>query len=312
MSSFVNAGRLFHATLIIAATVFVSGCATGRLTPADGVIEPDALATLINDHAARRRLTVIDVRGQTAFDAGHIAGAVRADPNDWKARSLVHDTGVENTKRWREQFGALGISGRDPVVVYDDGKLVEAARIWFLLQHVGATDVAVLNGGYPALAPLIDAGQVPSSQSPASPKPTEFRAASATGGPVRLADRERTRAAIQSSSAQIFDARTPEEFTGKDRRKNPRGGHLPSAVNLPHKQLLDEQGRLKSPAALAALIEQAGFKRGEPIIIHCESGGRAALAALAAVRAGFGPVENYYRSFSDWSADATCPLEGGD
>jgi len=29
---------------------------------------------------------------------------------------------------------------------------------------------------------------------------------------------------------------------------------------------------------------------------------------LAAVRAGYGPVMNYYLSFGDWAADPGCPL----
>lgn len=115
--------------------------------------------------------------------------------------------------------------------------------------------------------------------------------------------------AIEQHEAQIFDARTQDEYVGKDLRKNSRGGHLPTAINLPHTQLLNEQGKLKSPEELAKLFEQAGFERGQPVITHCDGGGRASLAALAAARAGYGPVMNYYLSFGDWAADASCPVE---
>lgn len=107
---------------------------------------------------------------------------------------------------------------------------------------------------------------------------------------------------------QVFDTRTREEYIGEDLRKNTRGGHIPTAINVPHKELLDEQNRLKSPEALRTLLEQAGFKRGQPVITHCDGGGRASLAALAASRAGYGPVLNYYLSYGDWAADATCPV----
>jgi len=117
------------------------------------------------------------------------------------------------------------------------------------------------------------------------------------------------REAIERHDAQILDTRTVGEYAGEDLRKNSRGGHMPTAINLPHKQLLDEQGKLKSPETLAAIFAEAGFKHGEPVITLCQSGGRASLAALAAERAGYGPVLNYYLSFGDWAADATCPLE---
>ncbi len=107
----------------------------------------------------------------------------------------------------------------------------------------------------------------------------------------------------------MFDTRTYEEYTGENLRDNTRGGHLPNAINLPHNKLLDKKGRLKSPQALAAILKKAGFKQGQPIITHCQGGGRASLAALAADIAGYGPVMNYYLSFGDWAADMSCPIE---
>jgi thiosulfate/3-mercaptopyruvate sulfurtransferase len=61
-------------------------------------------------------------------------------------------------------------------------------------------------------------------------------------------------------------------------------------------------------SALARRLGEAGFAREKPIVTHCDAGGRAALAALAAVAAGYRDVSTYYLSFSDWSADAACPV----
>jgi thiosulfate/3-mercaptopyruvate sulfurtransferase len=43
-------------------------------------------------------------------------------------------------------------------------------------------------------------------------------------------------------------------------------------------------------------------------VTHCEGGGRAALGAAAAVRAGFADVRVYYLSFGDWVRDESCPV----
>jgi thiosulfate/3-mercaptopyruvate sulfurtransferase len=43
-------------------------------------------------------------------------------------------------------------------------------------------------------------------------------------------------------------------------------------------------------------------------VTHCEGGGRAALGAAAAVRAGFDDVRVYYLSFGDWVRDESCPI----
>jgi thiosulfate/3-mercaptopyruvate sulfurtransferase len=102
--------------------------------------------------------------------------------------------------------------------------------------------------------------------------------------------------------------RAPVEFSGKDLRNNARGGHLPGAILLSHADLLRSDGRLKSAEELHDMLAAAGFKPSDRIVTHCDGGGRAALAALAAVRAGFTNVAAYYLSFSDWSRDESCPV----
>jgi thiosulfate/3-mercaptopyruvate sulfurtransferase len=56
------------------------------------------------------------------------------------------------------------------------------------------------------------------------------------------------------------------------------------------------------------MMEQAGFDPGDHIVTHCEGGGRAALAAAAAARAGYEDVRVYYLSFGDWARDESCPI----
>ena len=56
------------------------------------------------------------------------------------------------------------------------------------------------------------------------------------------------------------------------------------------------------------MLEQVGFGPGDHIVTHCEGGGRAALGAAAAVRAGFDDVRVYYLSFADWVRDEICPI----
>ena len=72
--------------------------------------------------------------------------------------------------------------------------------------------------------------------------------------------------------------------------------------------LLTTEGRMKPSGELRAMLERAGFQPGEQIVTHCDGGGRAALAALAAVQACFTQVNAYYLSFSDWAKDESCPI----
>ncbi|MBV9018770.1 MAG: hypothetical protein JO213_07160 [Alphaproteobacteria bacterium] len=62
------------------------------------------------------------------------------------------------------------------------------------------------------------------------------------------------------------------------------------------------------------MLGRVGFGPGDHIVTHCAGGGRAALGAAAAARAGFDDVRVYYLSFGDWVRDESCPVlrERGD
>ncbi len=173
--------------------------------------------------------------------------------------------------------------------------MTEAARVWFILQYFGLP-AAVLDGGLAAL-----------KQMPTQTDPTGDRLALRPGsGPVSLMSRNDLKDSL--NRVQIFDARTVEEYRGEDLKGNARGGHLPGAAHLDHRDLLD--GRHLRPASeLAAMMEDAGFDSTRPVVTHCNGGGRAALAALAALAAGQKDVRVYYLSFADWAADESCLLE---
>ncbi|MHC4725981.1 MAG: sulfurtransferase [Planctomycetota bacterium] len=291
---------------IIAATI--SGCSSNQYYESDLVTQGNELALQLNKNATEQ-LVILDVRSETEYDKGHIAGAVRIDPSEWKEQSLAAETGLDHETLWKNRIGAVGISGRDPILIYDDGTMTKATRIWFIFQHFGVPNTSVLNGGYPILKPLIKKGRIAISQERTKPTPAKFKYTANIAARVELVERQSVRKAIEHGEAQVFDTRTYEEYTGENLRNNTRGGHLPTAINLPHNKLLDKKGLLKSPQTLAAILKKAGFRRGQPIITHCEGGGRASLAALAAEIAGYGPVMNYYLSFGDWAADASCPIE---
>ena len=237
----------------------------------------------------------LDVRDQAAFDAGHPPGAVRVPLEEWDAAVKTADIGFAKTAYWDAALGSLGVDSAVTAVVYDGGGMTNAARVWFILQYFGAKAV-ILNGGWPVLS---SATGLPAG---AAASKAVFRAVPGSGS-VGLIDRETLKRQLDSS-AQVFDTRTRAEYTGEDMRNRSRGGHLPGAC---HVDLLDS-GAVRPAPALRAMLEQVGFGPGDHIVTHCEGGGRAALGAAAAVRAGFDDVRVYYLSFADWVRDESCPI----
>lgn len=206
-------------------------------------------------------------------------------------------TGLDDIAFWQREIAALGVGPDVVTVVCDDGRMTEAARVWFILQYFGLP-VAVLNGGRPAMTEI--PFQVPRRADSVILKPDS--------GKVGLQDRKRLMTALQN--VQIFDARSSAEFQGTDLKGNTRGGYFRGAAHLAHDALLD-RSFLCPAAELALLLDDARIDGSKPIVSHCNGGGRAALAALAAVVAGRENVHVYYLSFADWAADEACPIAKG-
>lgn len=213
----------------------------------------------------------------------------------WIETAKRSQTGFADLEYWQAELEKLGIGSDALTVVVDDGSMTEAGRVWFILQYFGLP-AAVLDGGLTAL-----------KQMPTQAEPTDDPLILHPGlGPVGLMSRHDLKNSLERF--QIFDARTAEEYRGEDLKGNARGGHLPGAAHLDHRDLLD--GRHLRPASeLATMMEDAGFDSTRPVVTHCNGGGRAALAALAALAAGQKDVRVYYLSFADWAADESCLLE---
>lgn len=240
----------------------------------------------------------LDARDQAAFDAGHVPGAVRVPVDAWDAAVKTADIGFEKTDYWDTALAALGVGPSVTAVAYDGGAMTNAARVWFVLQYYGLKCL-ILSGGWPVLS---GASGLPPSTAPAA---GGFHA-TAGAGSVGVIDRETLKGQL-NGEAHVFDSRTRAEFTGEDMRKRARGGHLPGARHLSHVDLM-ANGIVHPAPVLRAMLEGVGFGPGDHIVTHCEGGGRAALAAAAAVRAGFDDVRVYYLSFGDWVRDESCPV----
>ena len=221
-------------------------------------------------------------------------GLIPVPIDGWVARAKQSRSGLDDLPFWQRELEALGVGPDAVTVVLDDGRMTEAARVWFILQHFGLP-ATVLNGGLAALPEL-----PPQALRYAGP----LRLAPSAGA-VGLAEREGLKRDL--AGVQVFDARTAAEFRGEDLKGNARGGHLPGAAHLSHADLLDG-AQLRPAGDIAALLDAAGIDGTRPIVSHCNGGGRAALAALAAVVAGRTDVRVYYLSFADWAADESCPV----
>src|SRR5690606_15049172 len=107
------------------------------------------------------------------FEAARLPGAVffdleaSSDPDS----PLPHM--LPTPEAFAARMGALGLSERDQIVVYDSVGLWSAPRVWWMLKAMGARRVQVLDGGLPAWR----AAGLPLDSGPsAPPTPAAFHA----------------------------------------------------------------------------------------------------------------------------------------
>ena len=202
-------------------------------------------------------------------------------------------------------MSALGLGDGMRFVVYDATGLYAAARVWWTLRAYRIEDVRILEGGLPK---WIKEGR-PLETGDAHPKPRPFTSRPADGFVASL---EQVRAALESGSAQVVDARPADRFHGAvpEPRPGVRSGRIPGSLNLPFVDII-EHGSLKPPDALKAAFAEHGIELHKPIITTCGSGVTAAILALAVEEAG-GKVGGLYDgSWAEWGSRADCPVETG-
>ena len=120
--------------------------------------------------------------------------------------------------------------------------------------------------------------------------------------------------ASRDPGVQIADARAPARFRGKAAEPRPglRAGHIPGSRNVFFKAVLNEDGTLKSDAALRQAFEAARVDLAKPVITTCGSGVTAAVLTLALEKLGHRDVALYDGSWSEWGQRQDLPIETGE
>lgn len=239
------------------------------------------------------------------YRAGHIPGARFVGFETIADATSPLDNTVPGAAAFAARMGELGVSNGSRVVIYDDSPLHSSARLWFLFQLFGKTDVSILDGGLAKWKAecRAEVADVP------SPAPTTFEAARHD---ALLRDKAVMLANVESRAEQVVDARGAARFTGEGEeiRAGQPSGHIPGAKNLPIGMLYEADGTMKSPSAIEGEFLGAGVDLSRPIITSCGSGVTAAVLSFGLARIGKHSAL-YDGSWSEWAADPATPKATG-
>ena len=232
-------------------------------------------------------------RGRKAYEAGHIPGAVYVDLE--MHLSAGRGPGrhpLPSPAEFAATVAELGRGSASTVVAYDDRGGAVAARMWWMLRGLGI-DARILDGGLVRWRAL----GYPETDQPVPLEPATPVVAPPTWRGT--ADRQAVAAGI--GRLQLVDARSAPRYRGDEEPIDPVAGHIPSAVNAPYEENLDEDHRFKSAGMLLDRFAAAGLDPAAPTVAYCGSGVTACHDILALELAGFRDVRLYPGSWSDWA-----------
>jgi thiosulfate/3-mercaptopyruvate sulfurtransferase len=259
----------------------------------DRVVSIDWLA------ANRDAVRIVDVRDPWEYEGiGHVPGAVSVPFDTFRAdESGAADVG---TLPGPDHFAALlaeaGIGNDDRIVAYDDTHGVFAARFLVTAECYGhhPDRLALLDGDYSAWVREHET----TTDAPA-PEPTDYIPTDPVDSP--LIDREGVEAAL-GTDAVIVDTREAWEY---------EEGHLPGAVRLDWRELVDDGSRgLKPEPDLRSILEDRGIAPDRRVILYCNTARRISHTYVVLRHLGYDDLAFYEGSLTEWTA-ADAPVESG-
>ncbi len=263
------------------------------------VIEPHELeANLSDDH-----LLVVQITKPEKYAEGHIPGAVLVEGFRFVRVEKPVMGLLPSADELSCLFTSLGMTPDTHVVACDDEGGGWASRFLWTLEVAGHRHFSLLNGGLVAWANESH----PLSRDPVAPAAGSY-AVELHDGPVAGAGYILSR--LGADDFALWDARTPQEYTGA-KRFAARGGHIPGAVNLNWLETMDPDRhlRLKPEAELRALLERHGLTPDKEIVCYCQSHHRSSHSYILLKALGYPRIKGYPGAWSEWGNRPDTPVE---
>jgi len=269
-------------------------------------------ADWVQNHLGDDGIVLVEVDEDTsAYDKGHLRGAVKLD---WK---LDLQDPVRRDFVNQEQFEALlssrGIAADDTIVLYGGNNNWFAAYAYWYFKLYGHEKALLLDGGRKKWE--LDSRELTDD---AVSRPETSYAAQEPNLDIR-AFRDEVVAAIGGKN--LVDVRSPDEYAGRllapahlPQESAQRGGHIPTAANIPWSKAANDDGTFRADDELQKLYADAGVEFGsKDTIAYCRIGERSAHTWFVLHEILDEPnVKNYDGSWTEYGSLVGVPVATGD
>jgi len=245
------------------------------------------------------KYTVIDARPAALYEAQHIRGALNF-PVALTYEDQASSGRVVNPEKIQNVLRRLGLNLHSPVVIYDDGALVDAARLFWTLEVYGLKNVKVLDVGFDSWAHH----KLPIDSDTPSVIESDYVAKI---NDRRIATKLKTLIATKNPDQLVIDARGDDYYMGQKTTAK-RSGHIPTALNYPASANLERSGNFLELQPVNALKNvYSSIPKDKKIVAYC-SIGRIATANYLALRELGYDVSLYDASWNEWGNDFKLPI----
>lgn len=278
-------------TILVLSGLFLAGCAPkGNESTENIITAKDALAMI-----GQENVVLVDMQAPEDYAGGHLEGAVNIPLQD-----IVINVPVDNMMapkaKIEDTLGKNGIGNDSLILVYDNKKNMEAARLWFTVKAYGHEQVKVISGGVEALKKQ----KATFVSEPPSITAVTYQAKDKNKEMLATVEEVRNLANDPVSGTVILDTRTKEEYAE---------GRIPGAKNVDFSLNNYSDGTYKTDQDIYIMYYEEGMKRDTPIILYCKTSVRATQTYLALHNAGYTNLKVYDGAWLEWSASPNNPIE---
>jgi thiosulfate/3-mercaptopyruvate sulfurtransferase len=264
------------------------------------IVEARALSQQLNDS----NLLIIDLSSEENYLQGHIPGAIRLAPEKLLSGTPPIPNKLPSEAALQQLCQDIGLTPDSHVVAYDDQMGPWAGRLVWTLNSVGFDNCSVLDG-------QLNAWKNAGLALETTVNRPERSDIAVTLNTESVADIAFLKDHLGDHTFAIWDARSPEEYSGEKVINAQKGGHIPGAININWTDCLisSEDLRLKPKAELLALLSSKGITTDKTVITHCQTHRRSGLTYLVAKYLGFKQLRCYDGSWFEWGNQPDTPIE---
>ena len=243
------------------------------------------------------------------YETGHIPNAVKVDWQNELQDQLIRD--YVNKDNFERLMSEKGISNDHTVVFYGDRSNWWACYAFWTFKVLGHEKCLIMNGGRQK---WVDEERT-LTKDVAERTKTDYKVPGLNES-IR-AFRDDVLDHLESNNP-LIDVRSPKEFSGELTHMEAypqegclRGGHVPTAKNVPWARAANEDGTFKSADELEAIYKsEVGLKEGDDVVAYCRIGERSSHTwFVLTYLLGFQNVRNYDGSWVEWGNMVRAPIE---